>query len=52
MDVGLWLTGLWLVVLFVGAALTTRLKSELIKGATIGALVAIPATYIFIWLLG
>lgn len=48
--VGLVLTGLWMVVLFVGAITSKSQKSELIKGITIGALVAIPATYIITWL--
>jgi hypothetical protein len=50
--VGLWLSGLWLLVLFVGGAVASRTKSELYKGLTIGALIAIPATYILTWLLG
>lgn len=52
MDAGFWLTGLWLVVLFVGGTYSTRVKSELLKGVTIGALFAIPATYILVWALG
>jgi len=48
--VGLILTGLWIVVLFVGAITSKSQKSELLKGMTIGALVAIPATYIITWL--
>lgn len=49
-TVGLVLTGLWMVVLFVGAITSKSQKSELVKGITIGALVAIPATYIITWL--
>ena len=48
--VGLILTGLWIVVLFVGAITSKSQKSELVKGMTIGALVAIPATYMITWL--
>jgi hypothetical protein len=48
--VGLVLTGLWMVVLFVGAITSKSQKSELVNGITIGALVAIPATYIITWL--
>jgi hypothetical protein len=48
--VGLVLTGFWIVVLFVGAITSKSQKSELVKGITIGALVAIPATYIITWL--
>jgi hypothetical protein len=48
--VGLVLTGLWMVVLFVGAITSKSQKSDLVKGITIGALVAIPATYIITWL--
>lgn len=48
--VGLWLSVLWLAVLFVGGILSARLKSELYKGLTIGALIAIPITYVVVWL--
>ncbi len=48
--VGLVLTGLWMFVLFVGAITSKSQKSDLVKGITIGALVAIPATYIITWL--
>jgi high-affinity Fe2+/Pb2+ permease len=50
--IGLWLSVLWLVVLFVGGAVASKTKSELYKGVTIGALVAIPLTYIFVWFVG
>lgn len=50
--VGLWLSVLWLIVLFVGGVVASRTKSDLYKGFTIGALIAIPATYILVWLLG
>jgi hypothetical protein len=49
--VGLWLSVLWLIVLFVGGVMASRTKSDLYKGVTIGVLIAIPTTYILIWLL-
>lgn len=49
--VGLWLSVLWLIVLFVGGVVASRTKSDLYKGVAIGALIAIPTTYILIWLL-
>ena len=48
--VGLVLSAVWILVLFVGAILSKSQKSELIKGITIGALVAIPVTYIITWM--
>lgn len=48
--VGLALSVVWILVLFVGAIVSKSQKSELIKGITIGALIAIPVTYIITWL--
>ena len=48
--VGLVLTSLWIVLLFVGAITSKSQKSEFVKGITIGALVAMPTTYIITWL--
>jgi hypothetical protein len=48
--VGLVLSVVWILVLFLGAILSKSQKSELIKGITIGALAAIPVTYIISWL--
>lgn len=48
--VGLVLSVVWILVLFVGAIVSKSQKSELIKGITIGALIAIPVTYIITWL--
>lgn len=50
--IGLWLSVLWLIVLFVGGVVASKTKSNLYKGITIGALIAIPATYVVIWLVG
>lgn len=50
--IGLWLSVLWLIVLFVGGVVASKTKSDLYKGITIGALIAIPATYVVIWLVG
>ena len=49
--IGLWLSVTWLIVLFVGGAVASKTKSDLYKGVTLGALIAIPATYVLIWLL-
>lgn len=50
-DVGLWLTGLWFLVLFVGGITAGQTKSDLIKGITIGALITIPVTYLVMFLI-
>jgi high-affinity Fe2+/Pb2+ permease len=49
--IGLWLSVLWLIVLFVGGIVASKTKSDLYKGVALGALIAIPATYVLIWLL-
>ncbi|MCF8529149.1 MAG: hypothetical protein K9G13_04010 [Aquiluna sp.] len=50
-DVGLWLTGLWFLVLFVGGITAGQTKSDLIKGIAIGALITIPVTYLVMFLI-
>jgi hypothetical protein len=50
-DVGLWLTGLWFLVLFVGGITAGQTKSDLIKGITIGSLITIPVTYLVMFLI-
>ena len=50
-DVGLWLTGLWFLVLFVGGITAGQTESDLIKGIAIGALITIPVTYLVMFLI-
>jgi hypothetical protein len=51
-GVGLYLTILWFAVLFIGGMAAGKLKSELYKGITIGALIAIPMTFVVMWFFG